>query len=166
MPGFAESRGNAAYDLFLSGYTCAQSVVLAFEDMLVPDRGTLLSLSAPFGGGIGRLRSVCGAVSGALMVLGMVCGKKEQMSLDEKAEFYALVREYTSRFSERSGGSIICSELLADVIHTDGGRPEERTAEYYSKRPCPGLCRIAAEVLAGMLEEKGITKQSQGAPTK
>lgn len=150
------NRGELAKQLFMQGYTCAQAVVLAFEDITGLDRTVAAKLSSGFGGGMGRMREVCGAVSGMFMVYDLVCGYSEPGDMESKKRVYADIRELTERFKAKSGGSIVCRELLAGVQTTQGGDPEQRTAEYYAKRPCPQLVALAADVLDGYLKEKNI----------
>ena len=148
------ARGDRARQLFLDGYTCAQAVVLAFEDITGLDRTLAARLSSGFGGGMGRMREVCGAVSGMFMVYDLVCGYSEPGDMESKKRVYADIRELVEHFKKQSGGSIICRELLAGVQTTQGGDPEQRTAEYYAKRPCPQLVALAADVLDEFLREK------------
>lgn len=150
------NRGELAKQLFMQGYTCAQAVVLAFEDITGLDRTVAAKLSSGFGGGMGRMREVCGAVSGMFMVYDLVCGYSEPGDMESKKRVYADIRELAERFKAKSGGSIVCRELLAGVQTTQGGDPEQRTAEYYAKRPCPQLVALAADVLDGYLKEKNI----------
>ena len=150
------NRGELAKQLFMQGYTCAQAVVLAFEDLTGLDRTVAAKLSSGFGGGMGRMREVCGAVSGMFMVYDLVCGYSEPGDMESKKCVYADIRELAERFKAKSGGSIVCRELLAGVQTTQGGDPEQRTAEYYAKRPCPQLVALAADVLDGYLKEKNI----------
>ena len=149
-------RGERAEALFLQGYTCAQAVLLAFEDITGLEHTTAAKLSSGFGGGMGRLREVCGAVSGMFMVYDLVCGYAELGDMEAKKRTYADIRELAARFSAQSGGSIVCRELLAGVETTAGGDPEQRTAEYYEKRPCPRLVALAADVLDEFLREKQV----------
>ena len=141
-----------ARQLFLEGYNCAQSVVCAFCDVTGLDMDTAARMASSFGGGLGRLREVCGTVSGAALVLGMVKGYADPRDYAAKKAHYALVQEFASRFREQSG-SIVCRELLRGVETTSGGAPEERSAEYYRKRPCPELAYRAARILEEMLSE-------------
>lgn len=150
------NRGELAKQLFMQGYTCAQAVVLAFEDITGLDRTVAAKLSSGFGGGMGRMREVCGAVSGMFMVYDLVCGYSEPGDMESKKRVYADIRELAERFKKQSGGSIVCRELLAGVQTTQGGDPEQRTAEYYAKRPCPQLVTLAADVLDGYLKENNI----------
>ena len=150
------ARGDGAKELFLQGYTCAQAVVLAFEDITGLDRVTAARLASGFGGGMGRMREVCGAVSGMFMVYDLVLGYSEPGDAESKKRVYADIRELAQRFKAQSGGSIVCRELLAGVETTEGGDPEQRTAEYYEKRPCPNLVALAANVLDEYLREKQV----------
>ena len=151
------TRGKRAEAFFREGYNCAQSVALAFGDLTGMPEDKLASLASPFGGGMGRLREVCGAVSGAFMVLGFVTGYSDPDDRDGKARLYAKEQEFAARFKERNG-SIVCRELLAGVKTSAGGAPEGRSAEFYKKRPCPLLVRDAADILEEMLTEKGDLK--------
>ncbi len=157
-----EERGNLARENFLAGYGCAQAVLLAFSDVTGLDRTTAAAMASSFGGGMGRMREVCGAVSAALMVLGVAEGYTDPQDTAGKSAHYARVRDFAERFKARCTrdgkcGSIVCRELLAGahVSHEAGGEAEVRTAEYYRKRPCPELCAIAATVLQEMLDEGG-----------
>lgn len=153
------ARASLARQNFLSGYGCAQSVLLAFSDLTGLDEKTSARLGSSFGGGMGRLREVCGGVTGAFAVLGLLCGYDDPADKEGKSRHYADIRELARRFTERSrGGSIVCREILqnAGLSGDKGGEAEARTTEYYEKRPCPDLVALAAEVLAEMLAEKGI----------
>ena len=145
-------RGEKAEKLFREGYNCSQAVVLAFSDVTGYDVETAAKIASPFGGGMGRLREVCGAVSGALLVLGAVEGYSTPGDPEAKKNHYERVREFARRFTEKNG-SIVCRELLAGVGATVGGDPEPRTEEFYKKRPCPRLIRDAAETVGEMIEE-------------
>lgn len=145
-----KNHGEKAEALFREGYNCAQAVLCAFEDVTGLDRQTSAMLASSFGGGLGRMREVCGAVSGAAMVLGIVKGYSDPKNQLEKKNHYALVQEFCRRFRE-SNGSIICRELLSGVNVTKGNAPEARTKEYYKKRPCPELVRESAQILDAML---------------
>ena len=143
-------HGKIAEELFRKGYNCSQSVLMAFGDITGLDEDTAAKIASSFGGGIGRMREVCGAVSGAAMVLGLVRGYSDPDDREAKKAHYALVRAFADRFRELNG-SIICRELLAGVDTIPGGDPEARTHAYYKKRPCPDLVRQAAEILDEML---------------
>lgn len=143
-------HGKKAKELFLQGYNCAQSVLLAFGDLTGLEEDTAAKLASSFGGGLGRLREVCGAVSGAAMVLGILEGYDDPNDTEAKKTHYHRIQEFTKRFKEQNG-SIICRELLKGVKTVEGGDPEARTADYYKKRPCPDLVEQAAQILDEML---------------
>ena len=150
-----------ARDLFLEGYNCAQAVACAFCDLTGLDQETMARLSSSFGGGMGRLREVCGTVSGALLVLGLLCGYSDPGDPSAKTEHYHLVQEFARRFREING-TIICRELLAGVKTRPGNEPEERTAEYYERRPCLRHVGEAAQIVEELLRERGIAGRTGG----
>ena len=150
-------RGQRAKDLFLEGYNCAQAVVLAYEDFFEESPETLAQLVSAFGGGMGRLREVCGSVSGMFFVLSKLYGYADPKEKDGKMDLYARVQELAARFKERNG-SIVCRELLGLQEKVSVPVPEERTAEYYKKRPCPDIIADAADVLEEYLREQGVLK--------
>ena len=145
------SRGQKAEEYFKSGYNCAQAVVMAFADVIGGDTQAYLRLSSSFGGGIGRLREVCGAFSGSCMVAGLLRGYDNENGVD-KGSHYALIQRLALK-NKFQNGSIICKELLGATVNLSSADPSVRTAEYVKKRPCAELCRIAADILA---EELGI----------
>ena len=153
------NHAERARELFFEGYNCAQAVVCAFDDLTGLDRETAARLASSFGGGMGRMREVCGTVSGALLVLGLARGYADPTSQEAKKAHYARVREFARRFREQNG-SIICRELLQGVETTPGVDPEPRTAEYYARRPCPNLAWQAAHILDEMLSEMEKEKES------
>ena len=140
-----------AEELFKNGCNCSQAVLLAFSDVTGLEDETALKLASSFGGGMGRMREVCGAVSGALMVLGIAKGYSDLSDSDAKKEHYALIQEFARRFKEENG-SIICRELLSGVKTENGVSPEKRTDEYYKKRPCSELCFTAAKITEELLK--------------
>ncbi len=146
------TRREAAMENFRKGYNCSQAVVLAFADMLPIHQEQLLKMASSFGGGMGRLREVCGSVSGMFMVIGLLYGYDGPETGQIKAEHYARVQELARRFEERHG-SIVCRELLGLSRHRDDPTPEARTKEYYEKRPCPVIIGDAAEILEQYLLE-------------
>ena len=141
-----------AAQLFLEGYNCAQAVVVAFEDLTGLDRtfsakldeSFSAKLSSSFGGGMGRMREVCGAVSGMLAVLGILYGYSDPTDDEAKKAQYALIQELAGQFREKNG-SIICREILKNPP-TDPA-PSPRTAEYYAQRPCARMVFTAAQIL-------------------
>ncbi len=139
-----------AKQLFESGYNCAQAVLCAYADVTGLERDTALRLASSFGGGLGRMREVCGAVSGAAMVLGLVEGSADPADHAAKTAHYHRVQEFARRFRELNG-SIVCRELLAGAAVQPGNDPERRSAAYYKKRPCADLVAQAAGILDEML---------------
>ncbi|MBR3017734.1 MAG: C_GCAxxG_C_C family protein [Clostridia bacterium] len=146
------NHAEEAKRLFMAGYNCAQAVFCAFCDVTGLDIDAAARLSSSFGGGIGRLREVCGTVSGALLALGILRGYCDPASPEAKIAHYRLVQEYARRFREKNG-AIICRELLRDVPVTPGNIPEPRTPEFYARRPCLRLVGEAAAILDEMLAE-------------
>lgn len=132
--------------LFREGYNCAQSVVLAFADKYDIDFATAAKVSSSFGGGLGRLREICGCVSGMSMALGLIQGYSSPKDTAGKANQYKLVQELAAAFKQENG-SYICRELLFGITDDTNPTPEARTKEYYEKRPCPKLCAMAAAIL-------------------
>lgn len=127
------SRADIAKQNFLKGYTCAQAVLLAFSDITGADEETAMKISLPFGGGMGRMRLTCGAVSGMVMALGLILSRAEVDS-SNKRDVYAAVQELAGKFKTENG-SVVCGELLsgAHLKASTEAVPEERTAEYYKK---------------------------------
>lgn len=148
-------RALAAENNFKEGYNCAQAVVLAFSDIVNLDKETLLCMSSSFGGGMGRLREVCGSVSGMFMILGLLRGYSSPTARQEKKNLYAEIQSLAAEFKEING-SIVCRELLSGVPHTEGKVPEDRTPEYYQKRPCGQLVAISTQILENHLRDVGL----------
>lgn len=146
------TKGDKAFENFNSGMNCAQAVLCAFTDEIGIDYETALRLSLPFGGGLGRLRLTCGAVAGMAMAYGLIKGVGTVPTHDEKLDNYKGVVYLTDEFKKLNRGTIICSELLGLKEPEGTFVPEERTEEYYKKRPCGELCRIAADILEEYLK--------------
>lgn len=141
---------NKAEEYFMKGYNCSQSVSAAFADVVHLPEDLLLKISCPLGGGLARLRYVCGAVTGMSMILGLVYSSDAP---DAKASIYPKTRELTDKFEDKFG-TIVCSDLLKDIVsHDDSPVPEERTAAYYQKRKCLDCIRTATQILAEDLKE-------------
>lgn len=147
------TRREMAMANFKKGYNCAQSVVLAFQDLLPAEEAMLSKMASSFGAGMGRLREVCGSVSGMFMVAGLLYGYDGPETGEKKAEHYARIQELAHRFEEKHG-SIVCRELLGLNVKHDDPHPEERTEEYYRKRPCEEIIGDAAEILEKLIEEE------------
>ena len=146
------TRREMAMANFMKGYNCSQSVVLAFADMLPVKESDLLKMASSFGGGMGRLREVCGSVSGMFIVIGLLYGYDGPETGQVKAEHYKRVQELAHRFEEKHG-SIVCRELLGLNVKREAPTPEARTKEYYKKRPCPEIIGDAAEILEEYIKE-------------
>lgn len=136
----SDAREEKAAALFTSGCNCAQAVFTAFADELGLTEEMAKRVSCGLGGGVGRMREVCGAVSAAAMVIGARLGP-------DKAAAYPAVQEFCAKFKAEFG-SIVCRELLEGTGATTGGAPEPRNAAYYHKRPCLDYVRFAAQALA------------------
>lgn len=150
------SRGEAAEKYFREGYNCSQAVVLSFSDILGVDKDSLLRIASSFGGGMGRLREVCGAFSGAMIVLGLLSGYDTPETGKVKAGHYANIQEFAKLFEENNGGSIVCRELLHLKKGSESPVPAERTEAFYKTRPCPVIIRNTADLMDAFLKEKKI----------
>ncbi|MBQ7836350.1 MAG: C_GCAxxG_C_C family protein [Clostridia bacterium] len=137
---------------FKNGYNCAQAVFMAFSDVTGMDTDTAAKLSSSFGGGMGRLREVCGAVSGCFMVLGAVMGYSDPKDTDAKKKHYEIIQEAAQLFREENG-SIICRELLGLGQGPSEPTPEARTAEYYKRRPCEEYVAISARITEKLINK-------------
>ncbi|MDF2541103.1 MAG: GCAxxG family protein [Herbinix sp.] len=160
------SRVGIAEELFQEGFNCSQSVFAAYSDLYGIDRDTALRLGSSFGGGLGRMREVCGAVSGMSMLAGLATGSVVGGDMEGKQKNYELVQQMAEEFMKISGGSIICRDLLGvdkdgNIIRTPekdptrktpmDTKPEERSQSYYENRPCAKLVKEAAEIIERML---------------
>jgi len=139
---------------FLQGYGCCQSVCLTFAEHYRVDREVLLSVTSSFGGGMGRMREVCGTVSGMAILNGLHVPCTDLSKKEQKTNNYIRMQELAKRFKERNG-SYICRELL-NLPKGEGSSPipSERTQEYYKRRPCADYCATAAEIYAEILKEE------------
>lgn len=150
-----EDRIQRAVEIFMQGYGCSQSVVAAFADLYGMDDLMAKRAAAGFGGGVGRMRMMCGTVSGLVMLAGLDCGQTEGNDKEGKAACYKVVQDLVAAFRERNG-SINCAELLAMngcKVVKDTNVPDERNAEYYKKRPCAKKVESAARIFAEYLEK-------------
>lgn len=147
-----EQRAQRAKELFLQGFNCSQSVLASCCDLYGLDETTALRVAAAFGGGIARMRHVCGAASGMFMLAGLENGSVTG-SADEKKANYALVRELADDFRQEHG-SIICSDLLGIAPQPESPVPAKRTEEYYHKRPCGDIIASAVRLYLLRLSEK------------
>ena len=148
-----EERVAKAKRLFKEdGYNCCQAVVLAYNDLFDIDDRTAAALASGFGGGMGRMREVCGSVSGMVMLAGLISPADDPSAKDGRTRNYALVQEMAGEF-KAINGSIVCKELLGLVpmgssasAPQESPEPSDRTAEYYQKRPCEELVGISARI--------------------
>jgi len=147
------SHVEKASKMFYDGYNCAQAVAVAFCDVTGLDEKTTAKMISPFGGGMGRLREVCGAVSGMLFVLGCLYGYDESTNDEAKKETYTQVQELAKAFQEQNG-SYICREILKNPP-TDPN-PFPRTEEYYATRPCVRMVATAAKLMDDFIAEHPI----------
>lgn len=150
------SKGDIAKQNFMNGYNCSQAVLLAFCEDFGLEKETALKISEPFGGGMGRMREVCGTVTGMFMVLGLAMGNSDAKDGSTKKNVYKSVQELAEKFKQ-DNGSIICRELLGfQKNNKESYVPSERTNEYYKKRPCPELCKYAADILEEYLKKENL----------
>ncbi|MDD6012209.1 MAG: C-GCAxxG-C-C family protein [Oscillospiraceae bacterium] len=147
------TRQEKAGELFLEGFNCSQSVFTAFCDRFGLNEETAKRISAGLGGGVGRMREVCGAVSAAAMVLGSLRAGVTGDDKESKKENYDLVQEFARRF-EAIHSTVICREMLKRPASLqEGTLPENRTPEYYKNRPCLKVVEDAAGILEEMIGE-------------
>ena len=160
-PACAPSKRELAMELFRGGMNCAQAAFVAFCEETGMDRETAMRISSSFGGGIGRLREVCGAVSGAAMAAGMLYGGYDPNDQTEKAAHYAFVQELALQFKTENG-SYICRELLDLPEGPADPTPEPRTASYYRLRPCAEYVGSAVEILERAIQQRALSPKQEG----
>lgn len=141
-----ENKSDKAVTLFCEGYNCSQAVLGAYCEELGLDMQTAMKLSSSFGGGMGKLREVCGAVSSMFMIAGLKYGYADPKDPVSKQKHYELIQKLAQKFKEKNG-SIICRELLKLQEEHDSPVPEARTEKYYKERPCAALVKSAAEII-------------------
>lgn len=144
-----------AAELFAKGYNCSQAVFAAFCDVTGIDEETSLKLSSSFGGGMGRMREVCGAVSGMFMVAGILYGYSDT-DPKSKGAHYELIQNLANKFKEKNHDTIICRSLLAGIKADSKPTPAKRDEQYYKVRPCVKFVMDAAEILDEMILEKSV----------
>ena len=147
-------RAQAAMTYFKEGYNCAQATFLAYNDLLDISLEDAAKLSSSFGGGMGRLREVCGGLTGTFMVAGMLYGYTDVNDKEQKAAHYERIQHLAMRFKEVFGAdSYICRDLLdLPITGADNPNPRDRTTAYYNERPCERLVGIGAAVLEEYME--------------
>ena len=153
-----EKRVELAVENFMAGYGCCQSVVAAFADLYGLDETLAKKVAAGFGGGVGRLRMMCGAVSGIVMLVGLDCGQTEGADREGKSACYKVVQELLAK-SKEENGSLICEEILGIQGHEKASCSyvaSPRTAEYYMRRPCAAKVESAARIFADYLRSKAV----------
>ena len=144
-----------AAELFLKGYNCAQAVTMAFGDLLNLDEAYCAKMASSFGGGIGRLREVCGAVSGMALVAGLLYGYDGYDDDEKKKAHYTLVQELAESF-RKEVGSIVCRDILKNPPSDPA--PTPRTAEYYAQRPCARMVMLATQIMDDYIAAHPIAK--------
>ena len=144
------NRAEKAAELFLNGYNCAQAVAVAFCDLTGMEDKMTAKLASSFGGGMGRMREVCGAVSGMLMVAGVLYGYDAMDDDEAKKAHYTLVQTLAGKFREQVG-SIICREILKNPPSDPA--PTPRTEAYYQQRPCARMVYLATQILDTYIAE-------------
>lgn len=147
-PILLESRKEQAVEAFLGGCNCAQAVFSTYAELFGIDRQTAMNLTNSMGGGISRLREVCGTVSAVALLTGLAEGEVNPGDLKAREKVYQRTRDLLAKFEEENG-SLICRELLGKLGREQSARPSERTPEYYKKRPCAKFVACAA----GIIEE-------------
>ena len=146
-------REYEAARLFMEGYNCSQAVVLAFADLLGLDPKACARLSSSFGGGMGRMREVCGAVSGMLIVAGLLYGYEGPETGQVKKDHYACVQALAGQFREEVG-SIVCREILKNP--PSDPNPTPRTEEFYKQHPCVRMVALAAKLMDDYIKENPV----------
>lgn len=141
-----KERRDTAVENFKSGYNCAQSVFLAYSDLYGVDVNFAKKISAPFGGGMGRLREMCGAASGMFMICGLQYPADNPADKEAKTENYAAVQRCAAAFKAQFG-DYICANLIKVKRHPQNPAPSDRNAEYYAKRPCAFFVAKAADII-------------------
>ena len=151
-----DTRVEHSVENFMEGYGCCQSVVAAFADLYGLDDTLAKKVAAGFGGGIGRMRMMCGAVSGIVMLVGLDCGQTEGSDREGKSACYKVVQDLLAK-SKEDNGSLICAEILGLNGYEKAQNSyiaSARTAEYYKSRPCAAKVESAARIFANYLKEK------------
>ena len=151
------TRAEKAKELFKSGYNCSQAVLGVFCEELGLDFDTAMRISSSFGGGMGRMREVCGTVSGMFMAAGLMFGSADNSNPSLKGELYKKIQELAQKFKDQNG-SIICRELLSGVETSSSPTPSERSEAYYKKRPCVDLVGDAVEIFEQYISENAPQK--------
>lgn len=153
-----DERVARAVENFMAGYGCCQSVVAAFADLYGLDDILAKKIAAGFGGGVGRLRMMCGAVSGIVILVGLHCGQTEGDNREGKSACYKVVQDLLAQ-SRKQNGSLICAEILGLKGYEKASCSyvaSPRTAEYYKSRPCAAKVESAARIFADFLKRQQV----------
>lgn len=139
-------RTELAVEYFMSGYNCSQSIFAAYCDLFGISAEQGLLIAAGLGAGVGRMREVCGAITGSAMILGLKYGSQNPADTAAKTEMYKNIQKFANEFKDIHS-TVICRELLGNVSASKGSMPDKRTMEYYEKRPCAQIVKDAAVIL-------------------
>ena len=146
------TRAELGREYFKSGCNCAQSVAMAFSDLLPLSEELIMKAMLPFGSGVGRMRLLCGAINGMCFVLGLLYSKTDpETGKQNKDEIYKKVQLLAGQFREKNG-TIICRELLSGISNSTEPTSEERSSAYYKKRPCDEYVYEAVELLEAFID--------------
>ena len=144
------NRQMRAIELFMEGYNCAQAVAMSFADVMGMEEKYCARLSSSFGGGMGRMREVCGAVSGMFMVAGVLYGYEGPEEGEVKKDHYERIQQLAEQFRQKAG-SIICRDILKNPPSDPA--PSPRTQEYYAERPCARMVALAVQCMEQYIAE-------------
>ncbi len=147
------TRKEKARNLFLNGANCSQAVIAAFSDITGLDEKTSFLISSSFGGGMGHLGEVCGALSGAFMVAGLMFGYDSGCSPEEKKSHYALIREMGEAFKNEYD-TYLCRKLLKELGEKKYPLPQKENIENYKARPCLIFVEKAVDILEEIIGSK------------
>ncbi len=151
---FVKERRDSAMEIFRRGYNCCQAVLLAFEDITGLDSDSLVKIGSGLGGGVARMRDVCGTVSGMAIVCGFICPSDDPQDQSKRKACYSLVQRLAGEFRDLNG-SVVCRELLGlEGVGWQKPEPSARGAQFYKKRPCEQLVGDSAAIIAAYLYDK------------
>ena len=148
------TRADRAKEYFLNGYNCAQAVAMAFADLMDMEPYTAARLTSGFGGGVARMREVCGSISGMAFVMSSLYGYGDASETENKKRLYGEIQQLADEFKSQNG-SVVCRELLGlGIKGADSPTPSPRTEQYYKKRPCHELVWCSADILERYINSK------------
>ena len=148
-----EDRVVQAVRNFESGYNCAQSVFLAYSDVIGLDFELAKNMSVSFGAGVGRMREICGTVSAMAMLAGFIYPVSDPNDLDARTINYAMIQKMADIFKNENQ-TIICRELLPETETDTNPTPSVRDEEYYKRRPCSKYIADSARIAGKMLKNE------------